>query len=284
MSHRIDSHRIDSQTPPASLRRGRPHSLALGGLAATVAVLAATAAPATAATVFALVGDDRLAMVDPSTRVVAAPVAIEGVEGRILGIDVRPADGKLYALYADGTIAVIDPKRGRAEAKAKLSTMLPDGVMATVDFNPAADRLRVIGSDGTNLRVNVDDGKVVTDGTLAFAATDMHKGEAPMIVAGAYTNSVAGTKETALYDIDGTIGALVKQAPPNDGVLNAVGKLGIMPKAVAFDIVADGKGGNTAWMVADGRLYTVDLATGRATETGALQGVEADVRDIAVMP
>jgi hypothetical protein len=278
------SHRNDSRPSKATARSRHPHALALSGVAATLAVLAASAAPATAATVFALVGDDRLAMVDPSTGVVAAPMAIEGVEGRILGIDVRPADGKLYALYADGTIAVVDPKRGRAEAKAKLSTMLSGGVVATVDFNPAADRLRVMGSDGTNLRVNVDDGKVVTDGTLAFAATDMHKGEAPMIVAGAYTNSVAGTKETALYDIDGTIGALVKQAPPNDGVLNAVGKLGIMPKTVAFDIVADGKGGNTAWMVADGRLYTVDLASGRATETAALEGVEADVRDIAVMP
>ncbi len=256
----------------------------LCSVAATVAVLAASPVPAAAATVFALVGDDRLAMVDPSTGVVAAPVAIEGVEGRILGIDVRPADGRLYALYADGTIAVVDPKRGRAEAKAKLETTLPDGVVATVDFNPAADRLRVMGSDGTNLRVNVDDGAVVTDGTLAFAETDMHKGEAPMIIAGAYTNSVAGTKETALYDIDGTIGALVKQAPPNDGVLNAVGKLGIMPKTVAFDIVADSNGGNTAWMVADGRLYTVDLASGVATEAGALEGVESNVRDIAVMP
>lgn len=278
MAHRFDN----SPARAAAAPRRAPRALLLSGLAA--ATLAAAAAPAASATVFALVGDDRLAMLDPASRATAAPVAIEGVEGRILGIDVRPADGKLYALYADGTIAVLDPKRGRAEAKAKLETMLPDGVVATVDFNPAADRLRVIGSDGTNLRVNVDDGKVVTDGRLAFADTDMHKGETPMIVAGAYTNSVAGTKETALYDIDGTIGALVKQAPPNDGVLSAVGKLGIMPKAVAFDIVADGQGGNTAWLVADGRLYTVDLATGRAGETGALEGLETDVRDIAVMP
>src|SRR2546430_13424484 len=33
------------------------------------------------------------------------------------------------------------------------------GVTVTVDFNPVADRLRVMGSDGTSLRVNVDDGK-----------------------------------------------------------------------------------------------------------------------------
>jgi hypothetical protein len=278
------AHRFDSFPACAARPRRAPRALLLSGLAAATLAGSAALAPAAAATVLALVGDDRLVMLDPASRTAAAPVAIEGVEGRILGIDVRPADGKLYALYADGTIAVIDAKGGRAEAKAKLATMLPDGVLATVDFNPAADRLRVTGSDGTNLRVNVDDGKVVTDGKLAFAETDMHKGETPMIVAGAYTNSVAGTKETALYDIDGTIGALVKQAPPNDGVLTAVGKLGVMPKAVAFDIVADGQGGNTAWMVADGRLYTVDLATGRASESGALEGLESDVRDIAVMP
>jgi hypothetical protein len=279
------SHRNDSPAARTATRPGRLHPLVLGGVAATVAALAASAAPAGAATVFALVGDDRLAMVDPSTRVVAAPMAIEGVEGRILGIDVRPADGKLYALYADGTIAVVDPKRGRAEAKAKLETMLPDGVMATVDFNPVADRLRVIGSDGTNLRVNVDDGKTTVDGKLKFAETDMHKGETPMVVAGAYTNSVKGTKETALYDIDGKIGALLKQAPPNDGVLGAIGKLGVTAEGDRLRHRDDGQRHATpAGSSPMAGLYKVDLASGRATETGALQGVEADVRDIAVMP
>lgn len=100
----------------------------------------------------------------------------------------------LYALGVDGTINTID-KAGKATMKSKMDTMLSAGAMATVDFNPAADRLRVIGSDGTNLRVNVDDGKTTVDGKLKFAETDMHKGEPPMIVAGAYTNSVKGTKE-----------------------------------------------------------------------------------------
>ena len=84
-----------------------------------------------------------------------------------------------------------------------------------------------MGNDGTNLRVNVDDGKVTTDGSHKFAETDMHKGEKPNIVAGAYINSFKGAKETALYNIDATIGGLIKQAPPNDGILNAVGKLGV---------------------------------------------------------
>jgi hypothetical protein len=151
-----------------------------------------------------------------------------------------------------------------------------------VDFNPAADRLRIIGSDGTNLRVNVDDGKVTKDGSLRFAETDMHKGKAPKIVAGAYTNSMKGAKETTLYDLDAT-GALVKQAPPNDGVLNTVGMTGITAAYAAFDIVA-GEGTNEGWLMSAGTLYKVDLATGKAMSVGAISGISGTVRDVAAMP
>jgi hypothetical protein len=40
---------------------------------------------------------------------------------------------------------------------------------------------------------------------------------------GGYTNSAKGAKETTLFDIDSGIGALPRQAPPNDGVLASVG-------------------------------------------------------------
>jgi hypothetical protein len=55
---------------------------------------------------------------------------------------------------------------GKATKKSKLETMLPAGTSATVDFNPVADRLRIIGSDGTSLRVNVDDGEAIKDGSM----------------------------------------------------------------------------------------------------------------------
>ena len=136
----------------------------------------------------------------------------------------------------------------------------------------------MIGADGMNLRANVDDGKVTKDGDHKFADTDMHKGEKPNIVAGAYTNSVKGAKETALFDIDGTIGGLIKQAPPNDGVLGAVGKLGIKADKVAFDIWSDGNGKNEAWLMAGDTLYSVDLATGKATEAAKITGVSGTVQ------
>ena len=256
----------------------KAHSL----LAATAALLM-TSVAANAAQVAALIGGDTIAMVDTAQKKATGSVKVTGISGALVGIDVRPADGMLYALGVDGTIYTID-KAGKATMKSKMDTMLSAGAIATVDFNPAADRLRVIGSDGTNLRVNVDDGKTTVDGKLKFAETDMHKGEAPMIVAGAYTNSVKGTKETALYDIDGKIGGLIKQAPPNDGVLSAVGKLGITPKAIAFDIEAAADGTNTGWLLADGALHKVDLATGKATALGKVAGLGANARDIAVLP
>lgn len=240
-------------------------------------------ATAQAAMLAALTGDDTLTMVDTSTLKAGKSMKVTGIAGKIAGIDVRPADGMLYALAVDGTIYTVD-KTGKATMKSKMDTVLSAGAMATVDFNPAADRLRVIGSDGTNLRVNVDDGKTTVDGKLKFAETDMHKGETPMVAAGAYTNSVKGVKETALYDIDGKIGGLLKQAPPNDGVLSVVGKLGIMPKAVAFDIETAADGSNTGWLLADGTLHKLDLASGKATPVGKVAGLDAGARDIAVLP
>jgi hypothetical protein len=100
---------------------------------------------------------------------------VSGLNGRLLGIDVRPADGMLYGVAADGAVVTIDVATGKASPKSKLDAMLPPGVTATVDFNPAADRLRIIGSDGTNLRANVDDGKVTKDGSLKYAEGDAAK-------------------------------------------------------------------------------------------------------------
>jgi YVTN family beta-propeller protein len=247
--------------------------------AALAATVVAAAAPAGAQTIVALVGNDTLAVVDAGTKKVERTIAVTGLSAPLVGIDVRPADGMLYGLSTDGVVFTIDSKSGAASRKAKLETMLPAGVAGTVDFNPVADRLRVIGADGMNLRANVDDGKVIVDGALKFADTDAMKGTAPRIVAGAYTNSMKGAKDTALYDIDAAAGVLVKQAPPNDGVLTVVGKLGVTGAAMAFDIV-----GTDGYLMAGDTLHKVDLATGKATVVARITGVSAPVRDIAVLP
>lgn len=236
--------------------------------------------PALAANVVALSGDRDFVWVDTEAMAATGMTTVEGGEGRLLGIDVRPADGMLYGVFEDGTVATIDPESGAATAVSTLETMLPSGVTATVDFNPAADRLRVMGNDGTSLRVDVDTGGVTEDGRHAYAEGDT----APDVIAGAYTNSYAGTEETQLFNIDGSAGWLVLQDPPNDGVLNPVGELGIEVETVGFDIASDGAGGNEAWLMSGGVLYAIDLETGAASEVGAVEGAVDNVRDIAIMP
>src|ERR1700694_1728196 len=233
---------------------GKMKVLALtGALAASSFV--ATGAQA-AGWIIGLVDGKSIVTIDPAPRKVASKVEVQGAR-MLLGIDVRPADGLLYGVAGDGNIVTIDTKSGQATVRSKLSEMLKPGVTASVDFNPVADRLRVMGSDGTSLRVNVDDGKATVDGSHKYKDGDPNAGKTPKVVAGAYTNSMKGVQSTALYDIDAATGSLVTQAPPNDGVLNTVGALGIaLNGPVAFNIVAMNET-NNAWLVAGGALYSV---------------------------
>lgn len=256
---------------------------ALATIAATFAAVP-LAQSASAATLAVLQDGNSIAWVDTDAKKVTRTVKLER-GAKLVGIDVRPADGKLYGLAADGAIVTIDHKTGKWEKKSQLTEKLPAGATFTVDFNPAADRLRVIGSDGTSLRINVEDGKTIVDGRLRYADADAAKGKMPMVTAGAYVNSFAGTKETTLYDIDTSAGTLVRQAPPNDGVLNTIGNLGVKVQGpVAFDIQPDGKGGNAAWMLSGSTLYSVDLASGAAKMVAKIAGLKGKATDFAVLP
>ena len=54
---------------------------------------------------------------------------IQGLTGKVLGIDVRPADGMLYAVGADGGIYTVDLQTGKAthevEARQRCSPTGP---------------------------------------------------------------------------------------------------------------------------------------------------------------
>ena len=118
--------------------------------------------------------------------------------------------------------------------------------------------------------------------SVAALSSSVGDRSSPKVVAGAYTNSWKGTKATTLYDIDAAAGTLVTQLPPNDGVLNTVGSLGMTVSGpVAFNIVATGEERNDGWLAAGGALYKVDLATGKATMAGRIEGLSGALTDIA---
>ena len=252
----------------------------LGG--ASLLALSIGIASAEAATLVGLTADNTLVKIDTATMAASAPMAISGAD-KIVGIDQRPADGKLYGLTAAGQLVVVDHMSGAATAGSMLSEKVALGPRPVVDFNPVADRLRVIAADGVSLRINVDTGATLIDKPLNYDAADASAAKKPAVAAGAYTNSMKGAKGTELFHVDGGNGALVLQNPPNDGVLKTRGMVGVTaPADLVMDIANDGEGKNTAYLIAGDALYTLDLTSGKATQVGMIKGMNGKLVDIAV--
>ena len=258
--------------------------LALAAAAATACAIATGPLPACAATLVALTGDGALVRIEPDSRRASAPVKLRTDQGRVLAIDVRPADMRLYGLTDTGRIVRIDPATGGVDAVSTLDKPVDAGGRVAINFNPAVDRLRVVGLNGANLRVNVDTGAVTVDGGLKYADGTSLAATRPAVTAASYTNSFAGSKETMLYTVDAVLSQLNLQMPPNDGVQQVKGATGVkLPPGIGFDILADGAGGNTGYVVASGALHTIDLASGRVTTAGPVARLPDDVLSLAAL-
>ena len=250
-------------------------------------------AGAAAANLVALAGDRTLIGIDSQPSVVRR-VNVTGLDAALLGIDVRPADGKLYGLLANGKIVTINPRTGASAPKVTLilTSPLPTGQRFSVDFNPVVDRLRIVSDGGTaavNLAANVDDGTVAVGTAPIYPpppAVNPFGGVTPSVIAAAYTNNRAGATGTFLFDIDDTTDAIYIQQPPGAGatLLNVGGQLGISPGQVGFDILTDRAGRNIAFLISNNRLYNPRLLAGSAGPGTRVRGLRDQVRDLAVLP
>jgi hypothetical protein len=257
------------------------------GAAAFVAALGATGVGhADAAPMFAaLSGDRTFSVVDLGRARVVRQVNLKGIQGRVLGIDIRPADGQLYGVSTSRQVFTIDPSNGNATPKSQLSQAFPANVQASVDFNPALDRLRMIGTDATNWSVSVDDGVVTPQTALTFVQPNPFGGAGtPSVVAAAYINNRAGTKATLLFDIERSTKAIYLQLPPPAGTLNAVAPTSFNLNPIGFDIRTDSKGNNTGFVTNNGRLLTVGFLSGNVTASTSIAGLPSGVRDLAALP
>jgi Domain of unknown function (DUF4394) len=217
-------------------------------------------------------------LVQFSTRnanVVTNSVTVTGLSfGETLrGIDFRPATGELYGVTVS-RLYKINPSNGVATFVATLSTFATGSNPIDIgfDFNPTVDRIRLVTETDFNFRINPADGVTVTDGTLAFSATDPNVGTNPNVVAAGYINSFGGATTTALYDIDSNLDILAQQNPANSGTLSTIGGLswntsdnagldimrGSNTAIAALELIV---GGNPA---GNSGLYQVNLSTGTA--------------------
>lgn len=203
----------------------------------------------------------------------------------VAGIDFRPANGLLYALGSRGSLYTLDAATGRATLRSTLKAAAGDdapftnltGTQFGMDFNPVADRLRVVTNTGENLRIDVDTGDTITDANL-LRLNNAGQPVAPTATAAAYSQSFRGSTSTTLYVLDLALGLRSVVNPPNNGILTSDATLGFIGSGVnGFDLEARTTTGYAAIRVGNIlSLYRIDLsaAANAATLVGGIGGVD----------
>ncbi|NQE37884.1 DUF4394 domain-containing protein [Microcoleus asticus] len=224
---------------------------------------------------------------EAAPRAILSDAAVTGLQPgeSLLGIDFRPANGVLYGVGSSNRLYAINPVTGAATAvgSGQFAVPLTPGA-AGFDFNPTVDRIRFVNQAGQNARLNPDTGAIVDfdtltggiqlDGNLAYRAGDRNAGNPGAAAAAAYVNNFAGATSTTLFAIDTNLDVLVRQDPPNNGVLNTIGSLGIDAGTVlGFDVRSVG-GNETALAAIEvggvSSLYNINLTTGQASIVGQI--------------
>jgi len=216
----------------------------------------------------------------------------------VLGIDVRPKDGLLYTIGSSGRLYTISTVAGNTFAAATMGPLLQaasgsqfsglSGNDFGFDFNPMADRLRVVSNNGQNLSIDVDNGTVTSGSRLNPGA--------PGVTAAAYDNNVFNAGSTRLFVIDTTNERLSiqGQAPstPNMGDLTTVGTLALgttddLTGSSGFDISGRTGVAVAAFTLASSTgvsdLFTITLSSGLANRVTPVStiGVSERIRGLA---
>ena len=234
----------------------------LGNFGSAGASLIGIAIPTTPVA-YAVDNANTLLIINPLINTTPVSKAITGIGAgeSILGIDMRPLNGQLYALGSTSRLYTINLSSGAATPVGAAGLFTLAGTNFGFDFNPTVDRIRLVSNTGQNLRLNP------TDGSLSATDASLNPGT-PDVNAAAYTNNFAGATTTVLHVIDATADRLYTQNPPNNGTLVMTGPLGIdITGSNGFDI------GSTSGIAVGiftvggvSSLYTVNLASGTATK------------------
>lgn len=198
-------------------------------------------------------------------------------EKSLIGIDIRVQDKTLYGVGDKGCIYTLKIVNEEVvTTKVSQLTVPLYGTNFGIDFNPAADRLRVISDWGQNLRHDLGAHTTTEDVVLTTPPAATTRG----VTAAAYTNNdLDPSTATTLFDIGTTTDQVLIQSPANNGTLAPTGALGVDTGLIAgFDIYSDLTNNKTTSVTAYAVLvpssgspatfYTVNLFTGAASAVG----------------
>jgi hypothetical protein len=229
---------------------------------------------------------------NPSAILTSVPISGLAAGEVVRGIDIRPANGVLYALVTPNQLTtqvrlyIVNPVSGAATAVGPPVTVAPGGNFWGMSFNPVVDRVRIVNDFGANARLHPDTGALVTQDSALSGSTT------PTVDSLAYDNQVAGATVTTLYALNtagnqlARIGGVNGTPSPNGGVVTNIGVLGtasLLGTAVSLDFAPSGAlYAAYGFQGAGYSLYTVNTATGAATLVGLIGTGAAAVDGIAV--
>ncbi len=234
---------------------------------------------------------------NPGTLI--SDVAVTGLNAgeQLLEIDLRPATGEIFGITSGNRLTRIDALTGVATPFAAAFAPALADVRYGIDFNPTVDRIRVVGSNTNNRRLNPNTGGsvVASDTALTvFASTD-----SPFAVSTAYSNSLAGvpagsTRQFVIDSRRGELGEVGSMAGGNGsfngGIITFIGGLGfgngMLSENLGFDIF--GPTGEAFVSVQSSlggvsNFGTVNLASGAYFHIGTVGGGVA-LRSLTAIP
>ncbi|QEL14969.1 DUF4394 domain-containing protein [Limnoglobus roseus] len=218
-----------------------------------------------------------------------------------LGVNATTDKGSLYLVDPQTGVATVVGTAGSVtfvDVDGVTPVDLPDPATTGYgfDFNPTVDRIRVTTDSGLNFRINpitgapVDgDGTGLTttpaNGTNTDGPANGLPGGSTGVSGVAYTNNFGGASKTTLYTLDADSDSLFIQNPANAGTqttqiaITVGGATLDFTNVNGFDIpgnvsvtassaVAAGVGYAALTVGTATHLYSIDLATGEATDLG----------------
>lgn len=217
-----------------------------------------------------------------------------GADESLVQLQYRPANDLFYGLSNQRRLYTVDPKTGATNLVRATAFISEALVGPVIDFNPVADRLRVIASE-QNLRVDPNDGTLAAaDADVFFDGDDVSDNRIPQLAALAYDRNQNGAEATTLFALDVTSNSLVRVgsrdgAPdsPNSGRLFTVAEVPVSFTSTAgFDIEPDG---DTAYAAlapsgAGAALYRIDLKGGNADLVDPIDDGDRSIISLTIGP
>ena len=256
--------------------------------------------------IYFLTTDNMLYQLVPGTNIYVSLGTVRNIQGNLIGIDFRPANGKLYGETDTGKLYTINVGSTPPSASlvSSLTTPFDGGFQSLFDFNPVVDAIRLIGSNDQNYAI-VKDANGILNTTavqtaLTYASGDVNAGRNPEVVGGSYTNNLNGATVTLFYAIDHARDTFVTIADKNatgssntgGGRLQTIGKLvdgagnRLNFNSVSdIDIYTSLAGVNTLVGINNKTLFTIDLKQINPTlKLGTTQNVVVRSANLTAIP